>query len=251
LKISVITVCYNSSQYIRSAIESVLIQSYSDIEYIIIDGGSTDRTLGIINEYREEISHIVSEPDKGIYDAMNKGIALATGDVVGILNSDDFYPHSEVISNVVKVFERNSDIDMILGNVEFVKPDNLNKVVRKYSSFHFSPWKLRFGFMPAHPGAFIKRSAYQSVGDYKADYKSGADFDMFIRMLMVHKLSYVKVNETLVRMRTGGTSTAGIRSYYVTTKEMLRSLKENNIYSTILMVSIRLPIKFFLKLRSK
>lgn len=251
MRVSIITVCYNSTQYIRTAIESVIIQDYSDIEYIIIDGSSTDSTISIVSEYKDRIAHIVSEPDKGIYDAMNKGIALATGDVIGILNSDDFYPHNEVISDVVKVFERNPDIDMVLGNVDFVKPDNLNKIVRKYSSFNFSPWKLRFGFMPAHPAAFIKESAYEQVGMYKLGYKIGADFDMFVRMLVVQKLHYVKLNKVLVRMRTGGVSTSGMMSYVTATKEMMRSLKENNIFTCWSFILIRLSIKLVQSLNFK
>ncbi len=244
MTLTIITVCYNSSQYIRSSIESVLSQSYIDIEYIIIDGASTDGTLAIINEYADRIAHIISEPDKGIYDAMNKGIALATGDVIGILNSDDFYPHSEVISNVVKVFERNPDIDMVLGNVEFVNPDNLQQVVRQYSSFNFSPWKLRFGFMPAHPAAFIKKSAYDLVGKYKLGYIIAADFDMFVRLLLINKLTFTKINDVFVRMRIGGVSTSGIRSNFIASSEMLRALRSNSIYSNSLFISIRLLVKF-------
>ena len=135
MKVSIITVCYNSSQYIRSAIESILIQDYSDIEYIVIDGGSTDITVPIVQEYADRISHIVSEPDKGIYDAMNKGIELASGDVIGILNSDDFYPNQHVISDVIQCFEENASVDMVFGNVDFVYAKDLNKSVRFYSSF--------------------------------------------------------------------------------------------------------------------
>ncbi len=244
MKISIITVCYNSSSFIRSAIETVLSQSHSDIEYIVVDGGSNDGTLDIVNGYVDRIAHFVSESDKGIYDAMNKGIALATGDIIGILNSDDFYPHSDVIADVVAEFVKEEGADLVLGNVDFVYPDNLIKSVRLYSSFKFSPWKMRFGFLPAHPGAFIKKSAYDKVGQYKLGYTIAADFDMFVRMLVVARLPYVKLNKTLVRMRVGGVSTSGIKSYAISTKEILRSLKENNIYSNSLAVLIRLPIKF-------
>lgn len=244
MKISIITVCHNSSLYIRSAIESVLSQSYADIEYIVIDGGSSDGTRAIINEYIDRISHIISEPDQGIYDAMNKGIALASGEVIGVLNSDDFYPNSEVISNVVQTLLVQPDVNMVLGNVDFVHASNLTKIARRYSSLNFAPWKLRFGFMPAHPGTFIKKSVYDQVGLYKVGYKIGADFDMFVRMLLVHKLSYTTLNQILVRMRMGGVSTSGFKSYSTSTTEMLRSLNENQVYSNVLMVLIRLPIKF-------
>lgn len=255
MKISIITVCFNSSQYIRSAIESVLSQTYQDIEYIVIDGGSTDGTISILHEYLDKITYIVSESDNGMYDAMNKGIALASGEIIGILNSDDFYLHPGVLTHVVNEFQRQPEVDLVMANVDYVNYYDLMRPVRLYSSFSFSPWKLRFGFMPAHPGTFIKKSAYELVGKYKLGYKSGADFDMFLRMIQVSKLRYAKINETLVRMRLGGVSTSGMNSYVTTTQEMLRALKENKVYSNLLMVLMRLPVKFsqmlILKLKNK
>jgi glycosyltransferase involved in cell wall biosynthesis len=248
VKFSIITVCYNSAQYIRSAIESVLIQECSDIEYIVIDGGSTDNTISIVEEYAGRIAHIVSEPDKGIYDAMNKGLALASGDVIGILNSDDFYPNKYVISDVMRFFFINSSTDMVLGNVDFVERTNLSKVVRFYSSFYFLPWKLRFGFMPAHPAAFIKKAAYEKVGHYKLDYQIAADYEMFVRMFLVHNMNYVKLNKTLVRMRIGGVSTSGFKSYWIITQEILLAFKCNRVYSNLFFVLLRLPIKFIKRL---
>jgi glycosyltransferase involved in cell wall biosynthesis len=243
LKISIITVCYNSSQFIKTALESVISQAYSDIEYIVVDAGSSDGTLDILNEYKNLISHLISEPDKGIYDAMNKGLSLATGDIIGILNSDDFYPNSNVLTNVANMFNQNPDLDMVLGNVDFVLPSDLKKRVRFYSSVNFWPWQLRFGLMPAHPGAFIKKSAYNSVGHYKLGYKIAADFDMFVRLLLINKFTFKKLNETLVRMRMGGISTAGLESNLIATNEMVRALKENSIYSNAFLVSLRLPVK--------
>lgn len=251
IKISIITVCYNSEQFIGSAIDSVLIQSHTDTEYIIVDGNSKDNTVSIIHSYGDKVTHLISEPDKGIYDAMNKGLSLATGDIIGILNSDDFYPNSDVISQVVSTFEKNPNVDMVLGNVDFVKPDNLSSPVRFYSSFDFSPWKMRFGFMPAHPAAFIKRSAYEKVGSYALGYKIGADFEWFVRAFLILNLSYVKLNQTLVRMREGGVSTSGFKSYWLTSKEQMRALRSNNIYSNLLFVLARLPIKFIQKFFKK
>ena len=248
---SVITVSYNSSDFISSAIESVASQKNVDIEYIIIDGNSKDKTVSIIQSYGNKVAKFISEPDKGIYDAMNKGLSLATGDVIGILNSDDFYPDSDVIAQVAQAFEKNPNVDMVLGNVDFVKADNLDLPVRFYSSFGFAPWKMRFGFMPAHPAAFIKRSAYEKVGSYALGYKIGADFEWFVRALMVQRLSYVKLNQTLVRMREGGVSTSGFKSYWLTSKEQLRALRNNGVYSNWLFVLTRLPIKFLQKLIKK
>ncbi|MBE0472561.1 MAG: glycosyltransferase, partial [Methyloprofundus sp.] len=221
MRVTVVTVCLNSESFIASAIQSVLSQTYLNIEYVVIDGDSKDGTLSIIHSYGDHVTRIVSEPDTGIYDAMNKGFTLATGDVIGILNSDDFYPHKDVIAQVVEVFKANPDAQMVLGNVDFVHPDDLIRPVRLYSSFKFSPWKMRFGFMPAHPAAFIRRSAYEQIGNYKLDYKIGADFDWFVRAFLVHRLPYAKLNQTLVRMREGGVSTSGLKSYWVSSKEQL------------------------------
>ncbi|NOQ77307.1 MAG: glycosyltransferase [Methylococcaceae bacterium] len=251
MRISIITVCYNSSQYIRSAIDSVLSQSYTDIEYIVIDGGSTDETLEIINEYMDQISLIISEVDEGMYDAMNKGIALASGDIIGILNSDDFYSNINVISDVVGCFNTKDGIDMIFGNVDFVNAQDLNSPLRLYSSSRFSPWKLRFGFMPAHPASFIKKSAYNGVGSYKLGYNIAADFDMFVRLLLGAKKKYYSLNKVMVRMRLGGVSTSGVNSYIVSSQEMMRSLKENNIFTCWLFICIRLPIKLVQSLSFK
>jgi len=245
ITVSIITVCYNSSRFIRSAIESVLSQSYANVEYIIVDGASTDDTAEIVRSFGNNVTHFVSEPDKGIYDAMNKGIQLATGDVIGILNSDDFYSNNQVISKVAELFDTNPELDMVMGNVDFVHADNLSNPVRFYSSAKFSPWKLKFGFMPAHPATFIKRSAYDKVGSYKLGYKIAADFDMFVRLLLIDQCKYKVLNQALVRMRLGGVSTSGIRSYYVASKEMMRSLKENGLLVCWPCILFRLPVKLF------
>lgn len=243
MKISVITVCFNSAKTIRTAVESVLAQNYKDVEYIVIDGGSTDDTLKILNEYQDAITHIVSEPDSGIYDAMNKGIGLATGVFIGILNSDDFYPHNYVMDEVADAHMNHPGVEMLLGGVDFVSSGNLTKVIRHYPSLPFKPWKLRFGLMPPHPGAFIKKTAYKKIGLYKVTYKIGADFDFFVRAFLSHGLLYKSLDRHWVRMRVGGVSTSGFSSYRVTTFEMLRSFKENGLYTNIVFVLLRLPIK--------
>lgn len=247
MRISVITVCYNSESFINTAIDSVLSQDYANIEYIVIDGASTDGTVSIVQSYGRKIAHFVSEPDNGIYDAMNKGLALASGDVIGILNSDDFYLHENVITEVVKTFEANPAAALLLGNVDFVQADDLTRTCRFYSSFSFEPWKMRFGFMPAHPAAFIKRLAYNEVGNYTLGYSIAADFEWFVRALVVQRIPYVKLNKTLVRMREGGLSTSGFKSYWVSSKELLRALRAKGVYSNTFFLLGRLPIKFFHK----
>lgn len=244
MKVSIITVSYNSEKTIRDTIESVLSQKFENIEYIIIDGASKDSTLSIVNEYEGRISKVVSEPDKGIYDAMNKGVSLATGDIIGIINSDDFYPSKNIISKVVRVFESTPDTKLLLGAVDFVSDSNLEHVVRLYSSKGFSPWLMRFGIMPPHPATFISKDAYEKFGLYKLGYKIGADFELLLRFLMVKKLKYSIVDEVFVRMRLGGVSTSGMASYLIITKEILKSLKENKIYSNLIIVMLRAFLKY-------
>lgn len=245
MKVSIVTVCYNSQQYISTAIESVLAQSYTNIEYIVIDGDSSDSTLRIIREYGNSIHKVISEPDEGIYDAMNKGIRLATGDIVGILNSDDFYYSTKVIENVVNEFSGNPDIEMLFGNVDFVHPEKLSVPVRVYDSNLFKPCFMRFGFMPAHPGAFIKRSAYEDIGFYSKEYRIGADFEWFVKAVLVHQLGFKNFPHTLVRMRLGGVSTSGLKSYWLSSKDQLRALRNNGFYSNMIFILARLPVKFF------
>jgi glycosyltransferase involved in cell wall biosynthesis len=243
LKISIITVCYNSEKTIRDTIESVLSQSYLEIEYIIIDGKSTDNTMDIISEYQNKIAKIISAPDQGIYDAMNKGIRLATGDVIGILNSDDFFVSPGVITNVVNSFKSEPNSSLVFGDVILVEPLNTLKITRYYSSKRFSPWKLRFGWMPPHPASFFKRSAYEQVGNYSLDYKIASDYEMFVRMLMVHKISYSRINKVLVRMRAGGLSTSGVKSSFLLNSEIVKACKRNGIYTNIFFVLLKIPFK--------
>ena len=244
---SIITVSFNSKEFINTAINSVLSQNYKNVEYIVIDGGSIDGTVEIVKSYGNKITKFISETDEGIYDAMNKGISLASGDIIGVLNSDDFYPNQFVLCDVAQIFHKESDPDIILGNVDFILSNNLDKSVRFYSSFNFEPWKMRLGFMPAHPAAFIHRSALKRVGGYKLGYQIAADFDWFVRAFLIHQLKPVKLNKTLVRMREGGVSTSGLKSYWISSKELLRSLRENGVYSNIFFILLRLPVKFIQK----
>jgi len=249
LKISIITVCFNSDKTIRDTIQSVLTQDYPSIEYIIVDGGSNDDTLDIIREYPTCVDSIISESDKGIYDAMNKGIQLATGDVIGILNSDDFFENSKVISDVINQFESNPESSLVFGDVVLVQASNTHKIIRFYNSEKFRTWKLRFGWMPPHPASFFKRSAYMQVGTYSLDYKIASDYELFIRMLMVHKLPYSRINKVLVRMRAGGISTLGIKNSILLNSEIVHACKKNGIYTNLFLVLLKVPFKFLEFLR--
>ena len=184
MKISIITVTYNSTATIAMCIASVQKQSYHNIEHIIIDGASKDNTVTIINSMPNRVTKIISEPDLGIYDAMNKGINLASGEIIGILNSDDFFTSEDVVKKIAAAFKSNT-IDVVNGDVCFVNPGNLKKVVRYYSSKMFKPSLFRFGFMPAHPGFYVRRKCYEELGLYKTDYKIAADYELLIRYLKV------------------------------------------------------------------
>lgn len=243
MKISVITVCYNSVATIRDTIESVLEQDYSNIEYIIVDGGSSDDTLNIIRKYKNSIDVMISEPDRGIYDAMNKGIQSSSGDIICFLNSDDFYENPNVISDVVDQFKSNPDSSLIFGDVVFVEPFNAEKIVRYYNSVNFKAWKLRFGWMPPHPASFFKRSAYERVGKFSLDYKISADYELFVRMLLVHKLNYTRINKVLVKMRAGGISTSGIKNSLLLNSEIVRACKSNGIYTNVVFILLKVPFK--------
>ena len=243
LKISIITVSYNSEKTIRDTIESVLAQTYLNVEYIVIDGGSKDNTMGIVGEYAASIATILSEPDRGIYDAMNKGIALATGDVIGILNSDDFYESPTSLESVAAAFRLNPESALVFGDVVFVNPEDLQRVTRVYSASHFRSWKLRFGWMPPHPGTFVRKEAYTDVGAYSMLYAISADYEMFVRLLLIKKLRFSHIDKVLIRMRSGGVSTSGIKSSLKLNREIVLACKRNGIYTNLLMVLSKIPFK--------
>ncbi|HRI79317.1 MAG TPA: glycosyltransferase, partial [Cyclobacteriaceae bacterium] len=177
----------------------------------------------------------ISEPDQGIYDAMNKAVRMATGDIIGIINSDDFYTHKSVISKVVGVFNEKG-VDATFGDLTFVDPKNLNKVVRHYYSSNWNPEKFAWGFMPAHPTFFVRKKGYEVAGLFKTNYKIAADYEMLIRMLYVHKLSYTYIPENLVVMRRGGVSSNGLTSNIILNKEILRACRENGIRTNYLKI---------------
>ncbi|WP_424951109.1 glycosyltransferase family 2 protein [Deinococcus sp.] len=240
---SIITVVYNGEKYIEHTIKSVLAQSYRNIEHIVIDGGSTDGTLRIIEEYSDRIAYWKSEKDKGIYDGMNKGISASSGEIIGTLNADDYYSHEDVIKNIAEIFLRLAP-DCVFGNVKFIDPSS-NKVVRLYKSEDRPEARFRWGFMPAHPTFFVRKSDYRKYGLYKTDYKIAADYELIMRYIYKNKLSYRKIDEDLVVMRMGGASTQGIRSLLQLNKEIIRACKENGVYTNMFFLSL----KYFKKLR--
>lgn len=244
MKITIITATYNSSAHIEDCMKSVNDQTYRDIEHIIIDGASKDNTLDIVNGIPNRVGKIISEPDKGIYDAMNKGIQAATGDVIGILNSDDFFTSDDVIEAVVDTF-KNNDIDALYGDVHFVHPDDLYKSVRYYSSAIFKPSLFRFGFMPAHPSFYMKKECYDKYGLYALDYKIASDYDLLIRYLYKEKIKYKYIKKDFVTMRTGGVSTENLNSRVTLNKEIVRACRKYGIYTNLFMLSLKYLYKIF------
>lgn len=247
IKISLITVTYNSDATLADTIRSVLAQSYMNIEYIIVDGLSKDGTVEIIKEYEPRFDgrmRWLSEKDQGLYDAMNKGIQMATGDIVGIINSDDFYHRRDVIETIAKAFGDMS-VQAIYGDVRFVNPNNLDKTVRYYSSKNFSPKRFRFGFMPAHPTFFTYRKYFDELGYYKTDYQIAADYELLIRFLYTNRLKCRYIPLDFMKMRTGGVSTASLKSNILLNKEILRACRANGILTCTLLLILKYFIKVF------
>lgn len=206
MKVSIITSCYNREATIRGAIESVLSQDYPDIEYIIIDGASKDNSLNIIKEYKDRITKIVSKPDHGMYEAINKGIRLATGDIIGLVHSDDFLYSSQTISHIVEKFNE-TQADFVYGNGLFVNAEDTNKVVRNWIGGDYRLWKVKHGWLPLHPTCYIRREVMMKRGLYNESYKIAADSDLLFRYLLGGDLTVVYLKEYIIKMRMGGLST--------------------------------------------
>lgn len=232
---------------LRDTIESVLSQSHSDLEYIIMDGGSSDGTVDIIREYEPRFGgrlRWVSRRDMGMYDAMNKGIAMATGEIVGIINSDDFYHRDDIIALVSEAFEAD-DCEGVYGDVRFVRRDNTDKTVRYYSSRNFTPGRFRWGFMPAHPSFFTYKRIFERYGYYKNDYYIASDFELLMRFIHTHgvKVKYMPVD--FLKMRMGGRSTESWRSTVIINREIVRACRENGVFTCIPMLLLRYLVKIF------
>ncbi len=242
MKISIVTVCYNSEATIRDCIESVLAQDYPDIEYLVVDGKSTDATMDIVAEYGDRIDHVISEPDQGIYDAMNKGIQTATGDVVGTLNSDDLFADSQAISSMAALLRANPQLDGAYADLEYVRREDTGRVFRVYSSRWFKPALIRFGIMLPHPTFYVKRALFEKFGYYKLTYRVSADFELMARF-MVRGARLARLPKMLVKMREGGISTTGFRWRIHQNLEIVRACRENGIYTNPLLLAFKIPVK--------
>jgi glycosyltransferase involved in cell wall biosynthesis len=241
MKISIITAVFNNHKSIERAIQSVLNQSYSNIEFIIIDAQSTDGTFEIIQKYKERISIVISEPDNGIYDALNKGISHANGEVIAVLHSDDEFHDRNVVSNMMKHIKK-TRVEFCFSNVVIV--DNLSKkILRYYMSSYFSKWMLRVGWMPPHPACFIKKTLFDEFGLYSTNYKIAGDFDLLVRFFYGRKIEWSYLDLISVKMSSGGVSNSGWRSKWLIFNEINHSLKSNNVWSLPFFQLLRYPIR--------
>lgn len=236
MKVSIITVCYNSEKTIANTFDSIRNQTYSNIEYIVVDGNSKDSTLKLIKSNADIISKWVSEPDKGLYDAMNKGIQMATGDIIGILNSDDTLLNENVISNVVK-FHESHNIDASIGNI--IQHNTKGKTKRVYSSKKWNPQKLKIGFMPPHPSIFIRKEIYDKHGLFKTDFEIGADYAIITRFFLNNNIEWKYSGITTTAMLIGGASSSGVKSYVQVTKDICHSLEDNQVPFSRLKIMFR------------
>jgi glycosyltransferase involved in cell wall biosynthesis len=227
MKISIITVSFNSAATIRQTIESVLAQDYPALEYIVVDGASKDGTVEILKSFGDKI-RFISEPDKGIYDAMNKGLKLATGDAIGTIGGDDFYPNNQVISEVAKAFIA-SQADAVYGDIQFINPDDIHTIVRYWKAGEYSRENWLNGWMPPHLSFYLKKSAFEKYGDYITDFTCSGDYELMLRMLYKNKLSAHYLPLTLTTMRNGGTSTASLKHRYRANMEDRRAWRINNL----------------------
>ena len=240
--ISVITVCYNSSATLEKCLQSVLNQDWPFIQHIVIDGASTDATLEILNSHRSHLSHLISESDKGIYDAMNKGLDLASGDVICFLNADDQYADKSILSRVAQQMN-DHQLEALLGDVAFFHEKDPTRMIRRYRSDRFTPERLAWGWMPSHPGLFLKREIVEKVGRFKIDYKIAGDYEYVVRAFYGQNLHYEHMPLVLVHMQTGGASSQNWRARVLLNQEVLRACKENGVPTNMLKILSKYPAK--------
>jgi glycosyltransferase len=227
MKISIITATYNSSATVRDTLSCIASQQYANIEHIIVDGLSKDNTLTIVKEF-PHVAKVISEKDKGIYDAMNKGVQLATGDIIGILNSDDFYTEPAVLSKVAKAFE-DPAVEAVYGDLQYVNPTNVQLVTRTWRSGRFQKRSLYFGWMPPHPTFFVRRHIYEKCGNFNTTLRSAADYELMLRVLLKYGAGVHYIPEVLVKMRAGGMSNASLKNRLRANKEDVMAWKLNDL----------------------
>ena len=243
MKISIITVTLNSENTIRDTLNSVFSQTYKNIEHVIVDGGSRDNTLSLIKKCKIKNKKIFIKKNYGIYQSINFGIKQSSGDYIMILNSDDFFQSNETIRNITKKIIKNKSCNIFLGNVAYFDDFNYYRVTRFYSSKNFKSWKMKFGLMPPHPASIISRKIYDKYGLYNENFKIAGDFEFFLRIFYKNKIDYKIINETFIRMRSGGISGKNLLSYWISTFEIFKSFKMNKLYTNFIFILMRIPVK--------
>ena len=242
MKVSVITATYNRGAKLVRSVSSIKGQTYTNIQLVVVDGASSDNSIALVTPLLDNHDILHSKPDLGIYDALNKGLALADGEIIGFLHSDDLYFDNTVISQVVDKFSDDS-VDVVYGDVCFFSGKNMKKIRRRYRSDELSEKNLAWGKMPAHPAIFIRRRVYDKVGFFETNYSIAADYEFLCRVVKYVGLKAIYLPVILVRMELGGISTRGIKSTVLLNKEVLRALNENGIYSNLLMLISKYPSK--------
>ena len=259
IKFTVVTCTYNAESVLQRTLDSVNKQTYCNIEHLIIDGVSKDKTLAMVRAYQNrakagENAHeivVYSESDKGLYDAMNKGIRMATGEVIGILTSDDFYTSDDALACIAWTLEKEK-VDAVYGDIHYVNDDDLTKCVRYYSSKPFRKWMMRLGFMPAHPSFYCRKEVYEKFGAFDAEnYRVAADFENLLRLIFVNKIKTHYISKDFVTMRTGGASSSGLESHKRIMRDHLKAFKKNGVYSNIFLLGLRYLYKIGEILKSK
>ena len=240
MKISIITVVYNNEKTIKEAMQSVLSQTYSDIEYVVIDGKSKDNTVNLINNYKEKLGYFISEKDNGLYDAMNKGILACTGEVIGILNSDDLYHDSGVVAAVMEQFINDAELDILYADLVYVKKDDTNKVVRKWKTKSYYSTFFENANVPPHPALFVRNKVYENVGLFDLQYKLAADYELMLRMFKKHEFKSKHFNKLVIKMRLGGATNQSFANIVSQNKEILRAWKNNGLQAPFYLMPLRL-----------
>jgi len=244
LKISIITVTYNCVSVLSDCLNSVASQTYNNIEHIVIDGASTDGTLSLLNSKKHQLDTLVSELDEGIYDAMNKGIKIAKGDIIGFLNSDDFYANNEVISKVVSEFKKEPSLDACYADLIYVNQLNTSKIVRYFKSSEFKQGLFSKGWCPPHPTFFARRSVYERFGNFDLNFRIASDVELMMRFLEIHKINSRYIPEVWIKMRMGGTTNKNIKNIWAQNQEVISSFDKNGL-------SVNLIIFFINKIFSR
>lgn len=245
LKISVVTVVFNAQNTIEKCLDSVARQKFNNIEHIVIDGGSTDNTVHIIKKYSNSVHFFVSEPDEGIYDAMNKGIKLATGDIIGTLNADDYLANDEVLNDIAAAFA-SQETDVLYGDLDFIDPDG--NIVRKWRSGAYQYGKFNWGWMPPHPTFYCKRTLFERLGGYRLDYGSAADYELMLRFLHANKMSVFYLQKVIVKMYIGGVSNKNLINRVKALRFDLKAMRNNDIlfpFITVVYKPLRKIMQFF------